>query len=231
MNTKQLRQKILDLAIRGKLVPQDPTDEPASVLLERIKTEREKLIKEGKIKADKRVKDVAVTRDNSHYGKLPENWTICRLEEISESISAGGDRPKIVSNTSSVKCNIPIYSNGIKDNGLYGYTDNAVITKPSITVSARGTIGFCCVRFFPFTPIVRLITITPFENVIDLDYLNFFFCYSIPQGEGSMTPQLTVPTIKPKFIPLPPLAEQKRIADTVKKLFQILDSISSNIAK
>ena len=80
MNTKQLRQKILDLAIRGKLVPQDPNDEPASVLLERIKAEKEQLIKEGKIK---RGKKSTSTSDKPHYPfELPKGWTWCRLINV-----------------------------------------------------------------------------------------------------------------------------------------------------
>ena len=72
MDTKKLRQKILDLAIRGKLVPQDPNDEPASVLLERIREEKERLIKEGKIKRDKKEK----TGDTSHYEKSIRNYEL-----------------------------------------------------------------------------------------------------------------------------------------------------------
>lgn len=83
MNTKELRQKILDLAIHGKLVPQDPNDEPASVLLERIKAEKERLIKEGKIK---RAKKSAKFSDTPHYGNLPfevpDNWVWTTLGEI-----------------------------------------------------------------------------------------------------------------------------------------------------
>lgn len=83
MDTKKLRQKILDLAIRGKLVPQDPNDEPASVLLERIKAEKERLIKEGKIK---RSKKSAKTSDTPHYGnvpfEIPSSWVWCKLENI-----------------------------------------------------------------------------------------------------------------------------------------------------
>jgi len=78
MNTKQLRQKILDLAIRGALVPQDPTDEPASVLLEHIRAEKEQLIKDKKLKRDK--------KDNEPIDEipfeLPEGWEWCRLGEI-----------------------------------------------------------------------------------------------------------------------------------------------------
>ena len=91
METKKLRQKILDLAIHGKLVPQDPNDEPASVLLERIRAEKEKLIKEGKIKAPKKSKSAG---DTSHYPKdvpfeVPEGWVWTEIEEIASSISYG----------------------------------------------------------------------------------------------------------------------------------------------
>lgn len=98
MNTKQLRQKILDLAIKGKLVPQDPNDEPASKLLERIRAEKERLIKDGKIKRDKNESYIFVGDDKLHYEKfadgsvvciedeipfeIPESWEWCRLKNV-----------------------------------------------------------------------------------------------------------------------------------------------------
>ncbi|BDC12183.1 type I restriction endonuclease EcoAI [Phocaeicola vulgatus] len=92
MDTKALRQKILDLAIHGKLVPQDPNDEPASVLLERIKAEKERLIKEGKIK---RSKKSAKSSDTPHYEnvpfEVPNSWVWCRLEDI--AYVASGSTP------------------------------------------------------------------------------------------------------------------------------------------
>jgi len=92
MDTKALRQKILDLAIHGKLVSQDPNDEPASVLLERIKAEKERLIKEGKIK---RSKKSAKSSDTPHYEnvpfELPNSWVWCRLEDI--AYVASGSTP------------------------------------------------------------------------------------------------------------------------------------------
>ena len=92
MDTKKLRQKILDLAIRGKLVPQDPNDEPASVLLEQIKAEKERLIKEGKIKKSKKS---VKTSDTPHYEnvpfELPNSWVWCRLEDI--AYVASGSTP------------------------------------------------------------------------------------------------------------------------------------------
>ena len=90
MDTKALRQKILDLAIHGKLVPQDPNDEPASVLLERIRAEKERLIKEGKIKKGKKS---AKTSDKPHYPyELPKGWEWCRLEDI--AYVASGSTPE-----------------------------------------------------------------------------------------------------------------------------------------
>ena len=89
MDTKLLRQKILDLAIRGKLVPQDPNDEPASVLLERIKAEKEQLIKDGKIKRSKKT----ATADKNHYEnapfEIPSNWCWCRLGDLCTFLSRG----------------------------------------------------------------------------------------------------------------------------------------------
>ena len=79
MDTKKLRQKILDLAIHGKLVPQDPNDEPAFVLLERIRAEKERLIKEGKIKQSKKS---AKSSDTPHYENVPQSWAICNLADV-----------------------------------------------------------------------------------------------------------------------------------------------------
>lgn len=83
------KSKILDLSIRGKLVPQDPNDEPASVLLERIRAEKEELIKQGKIKRDKKESVIFKGDDNSYYQDLPSNWIKIRLSTISEIITKG----------------------------------------------------------------------------------------------------------------------------------------------
>ena len=90
MNTKALRQKILDLAIHGKLVPQDPNDEPASVLLEHIRDEKERLIKEGKIKCPKKTK---TTSDKPHYEnvpfEIPDGWCWTTIEDVCSKIGSG----------------------------------------------------------------------------------------------------------------------------------------------
>lgn len=232
-NITQIKSKILDLAIRGKLVPQDPNDEPASVLLERIRTEKEELIKQGKIKRDKKESVIFKGDDNSYYEKIgnetkciddeilfkiPEKWEWARLSSIYEYIFAGGDKPKVFSKEQNEKCQYAIYSNGAEKNGLYGFTDIPRVIKPSITVSGRGTIGFSCVRHDPYFPIVRLISITP-SSYISLEFLDFVFKRLLETGTGSSIPQLTVPMIKQKLIPVPPLKEQKKIVATVSDFF------------
>ena len=157
--------------------------------------------------------------------KVPEGWAWCRLPVITTDIFAGGDKPDICEKRETEICNIPIYSNGIENDGLYGYTNKPRVTEPSITISARGTIGFCCARKTPFVPIVRLITITPSKE-ISLYYLKTVFEALIETGEGSSIPQLTVPGIKPKLIPIPPIMEQNRIQSKQDEILKYISDIS-----
>ena len=92
--------------------------------------------------------------------EIPEGWEVNNLNEVAEII-AGGDKPSVYSETQTAECSIPIYSNGIDNYGLYGYTNEARILKQSITVSARGTIGYSILRNDPFVPIIRLIVVIP----------------------------------------------------------------------
>ena len=238
------KAKILDLAIRGKLVPQDPNDEPASVLLERIRAEKEELIKQGRIKRNKKESVIFKGDDNSYYEKIgndvtcidneipfeiPDNWCWARLSQLSSQIFAGGDKPKIFSKEYTEKCTVPIYSNGIENNGLYGYTDLPRVTEKSLTISARGTIGFACVRNEPFVPIIRLLTIVPATGVY-AEYIKCVFQYFLESGKGSSIPQLTVPEIKPKLIPVPPGKEQSKIVKRIDNVFSILNTLEPNSA-
>ena len=257
MNTKALRQKVLDLAIHGKLVPQNPNDESAEVLLKKIREEKAEKIKKGELKADKKDSFIFTkecefdedklgkcssgTRHKRHYEQfadgtvkdiedeipfeVPEGWAWCRLPEIAVSIFAGGDKPTICEKTKTNECTIPIFSNGIENNGLYGYTNKANVESPSVTISARGTIGFTCVREEPFMPIVRLITITP-NYGINLYYLKVVIDSLLVVGEGSSIPQLTVPTIKEFILPLPPENEQKNIVEAITSIFENIDSLN-----
>ena len=168
--------------------------------------------------------------DNSHYPfEVPEGWVWATINQISKNISAGGDRPSQFSHVKKKEYTIPIYSNGITNRGLYGYTNIPTITMPSVTISARGTIGYSCIRYEPFCPIVRLITVIPNTEIIILEYLYRALSHLIPQGEGSSIPQLTVPTLSPKIIPIPPLSEQRRIVAKIDQIFAQLETIEKLI--
>lgn len=161
--------------------------------------------------------------------KIPKGWEVKKLGEICEKISAGGDKPAEFSPIKTNDFKIPIYSNGIKDNGLYGYTKYATINKQAVTVSARGTIGFVCVRNEPFYPIVRLISAIPKDNILDLKFLAYALKFKIPSGEGSSIPQLTVPNFKQLEIQLPPLSEQKTIVDKLDDSFAKIENAITNL--
>ena len=223
-DAQALREKILDLAMRGKLVPQDPNDEPASVLLEKIKTEKEELVKEKKIKKSKLLPKIT---DDEKPFDIPDSWEWVRLGEIGE-VFAGGDKPKDFSDIKDSQHKFPIYSNGIENKGLYGFTSKARVKRPALTLSARGTIGHVEYRDTPYLPIIRLISFVPYDD----SYLKciFYFLQSnqlVEKGDGSSIPQLTVPKLKPKVIPLPPLSEQSRIAAKIAQLFALLRKVES----
>ena len=239
-----IKSKILDLAIRGKLVPQDPNDEPASVLLERIRAEKEELIKQGKIKRDKKESVIFKGDDNSYYEKIgdeitciddelpfeiPDSWCWARLSSLTSQIFAGGDKPVNYSKEKTEFYPIPIYSNGVENDGLYGYTDIPRVSERSLTISARGTIGFACVRTEPFVPIIRLLTIIPIKG-IDVEFLKLIFQFFIESGKGSSIPQLTVPEVKPKLIPVPSIEEQRKIAQAINNLFVLIESIKASLS-
>ena len=245
MDIEKLKQKILDLAIRGKLVPQESGDESAPVLFEKMQLRKKELAKDGNCKKTTADSYIYKGTDGFYYEKIGANVTrikekvpntdddwfcLFRLDQICKEISAGGDRPSVFSKTKNNICKHPIFSNGIEDNGLYGFTDVAKINEPAITVSARGTIGFPCIRTEPYTPIVRLISVIPLD-FIDIEYLYLFFCLEREKGEGTSTPQLTVPSIKQKIIPICSLKRQKRIVAFVKELFASLDLINEDYSE
>ncbi|EAH9491508.1 restriction endonuclease subunit S [Campylobacter coli] len=160
-------------------------------------------------------------KDNAKENyKLPQSWEWKSLEEISENISAGGDKPKNCTESKTAKNQIPVYANGVNNNGLVGYTDKATIIKPSLTISARGTIGFVCIRKEPYFPIVRLISLIPCENILCLHYLYFCLNFFIAKGEGSSIPQLTIPKFKSLQIPLPSLKKQETITKHLDFIFE-----------
>ena len=144
-------------------------------------------------------------------GILPQEWEVVRLGNICE-LFAGGDAPKEhFSKLKTAQYQIPIFSNGIGVNALYGYTNKAKIDKPCITISARGTIGHCILHTEPFFPIVRLIVVLPNPLVI-IDFLKHYIDSIDIESTNAGIPQLTILMISHLQIPLPPLAEQEKIA-------------------
>ena len=150
------------------------------------------------------------------------NWAYEKIGDISEKILAGGDKPKVFSEVMTNECYIPVYANGVYNNGLCGYTNMPIIKDECITISARGTIGFCCIRTTPFVPIVRLIVVVPKSSIA-----NKFLCYAFRnlniEKNGGTIPQLTVPMIKGYVIPIPSLSEQSRIVEELDLLSNIIE--------
>ena len=150
----------------------------------------------------------------SVFTQCGEGWVETTLERCCEQIFAGGDVPKDrVSRERTQEYSIPIFSNGAKDDGLYGFTDVARVTKPSITVSARGTLGYTAIRTEPFLPVVRLIVLIPNEKQIDLSFLYYAVVGMDFGNTGTSIPQLTVPNFKDCKLHLPPLSVQRAIVD------------------
>ena len=227
MNTKQIRQTILDLAIRGELVPQDPTDEPASVLLERIRAEKEQLIKDKKLKRDK--------KDNEPIDEvpfeLPEGWEWCRLGDIA-NISMG-QSPKgetVMRNSNGIEFHQGkiYFTDKYIDKSPFFTSEPTKITSNSVLLCVRAPVGevnlvnreVCIGR--------GLCAIEPLGN-ISIDFCFFWLIllkdYFNENSTGSTFSSISGEIIRNAFIPLPPLAEQHRIAQKVERLLTIVDTI------
>lgn len=145
-------------------------------------------------------------------------------------LSAGGDINKDkVKNEETDEYNVPVYSNGIGENALYGYTNISKVNAPCITIAARGTIGYCELRNNDFYPIVRLICVKPKTDELDIEYLKHYIKTIRFKTPTSGIPQLTVPMIKNYKIPIPPIEEQKRIAKILSQFEKIVSDISEGL--
>ena len=243
MDTKKLRQKILDLAIHGKLVPQDPNDEPASVLLERIKAEKERLIKEGKIK---RTKKSTKASDTPHYQQdvpfeIPKGWVWTTLGDIG-TWQAGGTPSR--SNKSYYGGNIPWLKTGDLNDGLITnipetITEDAVANSSakinpagSVLIAMYGaTIGKLGILTFPAT--TNQACCACIEYFAITQHYLFYFLLShrnmfIAKGGGGAQPNISKEIIVNTAIPLPPLAEQERIVTKIERWFALIDEIEQD---
>ena len=144
-------------------------------------------------------------------------------------LSAGGDVPKErFSKNKTEEYTVPILSNGIGENALYGFTDIAKIKAPCVTVAARGTIGYCELRNEDFYPVVRLICACPKEELLPA-YLKYYLETIKFQVPTSGIPQLTVPMLSKYKIPIPTLAEQGRIVAILDKFSAICNDLTSGL--
>ena len=242
MDTKKLRQKILNLAIHGKLVPQDPNDEPASVLLERIKAEKERLIKEGKIK---RSKKPVKTSDTPHYQQdvpfeVPEGWAWTTIEEICSKIGSGST-PR----GSNYSANgIPFFRSQNVYNDRLVYDDikyiseevhqkmkgTEVLANDLLLNITGGSLGRCvvvpadfnCGNVSQHVCIMRSVLVEPeyFHALV----LSSYFAKSM-KITGSGREGLPKYNLEQMGFPLPPLTEQQRIVAEIKHWFALIDQI------
>ena len=223
MDTKKLRQKILDLAIRGKLVPQDPNDEPASVLLERIKEEKERLIKEGKIKKSKRM----ASSDTPHYEnvpfEVPDNWVWTTLGDIFTLQAGKNITAKDISEKQDKTHCFPCYGG----NGLRGYVSsyNREGRFPLIGRQGAlcGNINEANGRFYATEHAVVVDTYC--DTNIDWA-INILLYLNLNQyATSTAQPGLSVATINEVMVPVPPLKEQQRISQKLNDWFCLIDQI------
>ena len=253
MNGKQLRNSILQQAIQGRLVPQNPDDEPASVLLERIRKEKARLVKEKKIKKDKNESVIFRGDDGSWYERwasgreecideeipfeVPESWMWCRLGNIGDW--GAGATPS--------KANMEFYSNGIIPWLKTGELNDDIVTSSEVKISAKAfemcslrlcnigdvliamygaTIGKVAIAGIELTTNQACCACTPF--FIYNYYLFYFLMASrndfIKIGEGGAQPNISKEKIINYLFPLPPLSEQHRIVETIEELLPYVNS-------
>ena len=255
MDTKALRQKILDLAIHGKLVPQDPNDEPASVLLERIKAKKERLIKEGKIKKSKKSEK---TSDTPHYEnvpfEVPSSWVWTNIEELffvtklagfeytdcltKDTISSNNEVPIVRAQNVRMGYFVENTNEAISE-ALSQQLERSALTKKCLLMTFIGAgIGDTCI--FPALKRCHLAPnvakIEPYSNKIDLKYALYYLMSDLGQlgvrgiSKSTAQPSLSMATIRSLEIALPPLAEQHRIVAEIEKLFELIDQIEQGKA-
>ena len=237
MNGKQLKNSILQWAIQGKLVPQDPNDEPASVLLEKIRTEKARLVKEGKIKKDKNESFIFRGDDNYYYEKfiatrevkcideeipfeIPNGWEWCRLKHMC-SMQAGKNisASKIYDEKSVLhpyRC--------VGGNGLRGFTNIFNTEGHFAIVGRQGALCGCLnIESGKFYATEHAVVVNSYNIISSLFIYHFFTALNLNQyATATAQPGLAVSNIMEVFIPLPPLSEQHRIVSKIEELLPLV---------
>ena len=244
------KSKILDLAIRGKLVPQDPNDEPASVLLERIRAEKEELIKQGKIKRDKKESIIFRGDDNSYYEKIgnkvncideeipfevPECWDFIRLKTAWELISGRDLSPSEYNDKNN---GIPYITGASNfENGhisLVRWTPvpQVITRRGDLLLTCKGTIGEIAYNNFGEAHIARQIMAIRNNYSLNVDFLALCIEYSmtkIKQAAKGLIPGISRDDILNLVIPIPPTKEQEIICNKLKITFSAIEHIEKSL--
>ena len=231
MDTKALRQKILDLAIRGKLVPQDPNDEPASVLLERIRAEKQQMVKDGKLKPKDIKNDTVIFKgdDNLHYEKygepLPDGWAVTNFGTL---LSYEQPTKYIVNNTNYK----PTYKTPVLTAGksfILGYTDETddifddlpVIIFDDFTTESK----YVDFAFKVKSSAMKILHIN--QELVLPKYA--FFLMQATEIDHDNHQRYWISTYSQEIISLPPLSEQIKIIEAIENLFELVQSVDNNI--
>lgn len=243
VDTQALRERILDLAMRGKLVKQEAGDDPASVLLEKIKAEKAELVKEGKIKKSKKLPEII---DDEKPFDIPDSWEWVRLGDVSSNIHYGFTAS--AQETGNAKLlRITDIQDGKVDWSKVPFCniseekENGLLLKPNDVLIARtgGTVGKSFViQNVPEKTVFAsyLIRIQTIDTDI-VSFLEYFlrsplYWKSIESKKsGTGQPNVNATKLSEIVFPFPPLAEQKRIADKVSELFKQVDIIEKNVAE
>ena len=252
IDISNVKSKILDLAIRGKLVPQDPNDEPASVLLERIRAEKEELVKQGKIKRDKKESVIFKGDDNSYYQDLPQNWQVSTLREVTTPLTLN-DGDWILSENMTDNGEVKLLQLGSIGNMSYidkgfKYLTKDTFDELSCTEIFAGYLiinriisdKMCCciVPDIDGTIITTVDTcwIAPSETSYDIKFLMYqlaspsFQSAVLLKATGTTRKRISKNNLIDLHFLLPPLAEQRRIVNTIEALFAQIDKISEQIS-
>ncbi len=245
------KSKILDLAIRGKLVPQNPDDEPASVLLERIRAEKEELIKQGKIKRDKKESVIFKGEDNSYYEKvgstikniddsipfeIPENWCFIRLKELWELISGRDLSPSEYNDNQD---GIPYitgasnFRNGKIELVRWTPSPQVITQKGDLLLTCKGTIGEMAFNSFGEAHIAR--QIMAIRNIYGLNSEYLSLCISFYIGEikafaKGLIPGISREDILSLILPIPPENYQSLVVSQIKKSNHALYLIEKSLS-
>ena len=224
-NIANAKSKILDLAIRGKLVPQNPNDEPASVLLERIRAEKEELIKQGKIKRDKKESVIFKGDDNSYYEKygekLPSGWIVTNFETL---LSYEQPTNYIVKDTNyNSDYETPVLTAG--KSFILGYTDEKenVFSKLPVIIFDDFTTESKFVDF-PFKVKSSAMKILHINTDIVLPKFAFYLMQATEIDHDNHQ-RYWISTYSQEEIALPPLKEQERILSVLEQYFKLLNCL------